>query len=460
MQQGGAPQPKRSGGGIMKIVGGIVVIVIIALVLYMFVLAPQKSKLEAVLPINKSLSISQFTSDISQVEGQVSQENVSYTGSLNVTITQGSSSFSLPLPFSFIYQRIGNDSRSYTSFTIPSLLSVGSSLAFNVTAINASGKTYVCAPFNEGSYNNTVTCLVQSDLTKYESASGQSSGVSSLFNTTSILDGINITITSETPTTKNGNSCLLLNGTVSGTPKMLSALTGGSTSVNVAPISGTFTTCVSDSYYVPLIVSGKGSVAISSGQTGEKASIGAELSANETSIGKPLTDQEVTSLPGKVINYTQLISNTGYGSGTTCIAAPGFLCQAPTLATNGNLSFSFGESTGSSMYNIGLGCVATSNNYGHPNPGNAVVLLNTYGEATSEVASSLNTTSFYMNSGSEDFISNLKCFGASGSPISSITQGSTFTGSLFLNYTTNSSAPSSTNPWLSVKVATLTLKAV
>lgn len=153
--------------------------------------------------------------------------------------------------------------------------------------------------------------------------------------------------------------------------------------------------------------------------------------------------------------------------GTACIAQAGFLCQSPiTLGTNGNLSFVFGQSTGATIYNVGLACTATStSSAGLPNPNNAMVLVySNNGQASNVIGSVTNVVpggnSLTLISGATITISGLKCFGTTAVALANPQPiGAAFSGSLYINYTTASGAPTASG-WLTQKMAVVTLKVV
>ncbi len=146
--------------------------------------------------------------------------------------------------------------------------------------------------------------------------------------------------------------------------------------------------------------------------------------------------------------------------GVTCIAGPGFLCQSPQLGTNGNLSIQIGQSTGTSYYNVGLGCVATTSSGGTPNPSSAVVYIDSSGAANALTANApgQDAVALTLTSGQTATVSNLKCFDTNANAVTNIAVGQSFSGSLWMNYTLQSGAPGGSNPMITVKVATLTAK--
>lgn len=144
-----------------------------------------------------------------------------------------------------------------------------------------------------------------------------------------------------------------------------------------------------------------------------------------------------------------------------CIAEPGFLCQRPVLGTNGNLSFTFGESTGvAKIYNVGMACTATQNRTGLPNPPIAMVYLSPNGTATTALANGPGVGALNLLSGEMITVTGLKCFG-SIVPIEALTNltiGSSYTGLLWINYTTNKGMPGPSNPIMTTRFATIYVK--
>jgi len=155
------------------------------------------------------------------------------------------------------------------------------------------------------------------------------------------------------------------------------------------------------------------------------------------------------------------IFSGGQISGITCVASPGFLCQNPVLGTNGNLSFSLGQSTGATIYNVGLACVATTlNPSGLPNPSTSMVYVSTNGAANSVLANSYNSAQTWeagLTNGQTLSVSALKCFGSNANALASPALGTTFSGGIWMNYTASSGA---NQIILTQKIASVSLKVV
>ncbi len=157
------------------------------------------------------------------------------------------------------------------------------------------------------------------------------------------------------------------------------------------------------------------------------------------------------------------VFSSGALLGTSCVAGPGYLCNNIVLGTSGTLSFTLGQSTGSTFYNIALGCAAASLTTGLPNTGstaNSITLVSSTGVDTTNGmgASQGAATSTSMTSGQTLAISSLPCYGTTGTALGSSAIGTSFSGSVWLNYTLSSGVPSSSNPALTVKFATVTAK--
>ena len=172
------------------------------------------------------------------------------------------------------------------------------------------------------------------------------------------------------------------------------------------------------------------------------------------------------------------------GPGTVaCIASPGFLCQTPTYDHNANISFTFGQNTGSTIYNLAFGCSAIASSNGLPSNTASIVYVGANGFVSNIISSSANTVSsgvaayapLTLSSGQQITVgiltnaapyNGLDCFsnanpsihpvGSSGNPAVAI--GTTFTGALWVNYTLQNAAPSATNPLLTQKFATIQVK--
>ena len=182
------------------------------------------------------------------------------------------------------------------------------------------------------------------------------------------------------------------------------------------------------------------------------------------------------------------VFSSGALLGTACVAGPGFQCQNPVLLTTGNVAFTFGQSTGATLYNVALGCAATTTGAGLPNIASltGIVLLDTgsinggTGGAASSISASgsavygnvLKANQLTMVSGQTVSVTGLPCFSSTGAALGTTASlapiGTSFSGSIWMNYTSSSAGVLALGPinnipagnWLTTKIATVTLKVV
>ena len=170
------------------------------------------------------------------------------------------------------------------------------------------------------------------------------------------------------------------------------------------------------------------------------------------------------------------VFNSSTLTGTACVSATGFSCKTPVFDHNGNMTFTFGQLTGKPMYNVGMACAGSATPTGLPNPSptsttsnSAMVYLLTNSFPSSiPSASSLYVIGnvIYGNTltipnGGTISISSLNCYGASGVDLLNVQIGTSFSGSIWINYTQSNSAPTASggaNPFLTAKVATISAK--
>jgi hypothetical protein len=151
--------------------------------------------------------------------------------------------------------------------------------------------------------------------------------------------------------------------------------------------------------------------------------------------------------------------------GSSCIAAPGFYCQNAAIrntATANGLAFVFGQNLGISIYNIAMACAATSNSQGYPS-GAAFNDIGTNGgwlPTLGTQGTSLASGATLSIGGGGVTANNIPCIGNNGKPVGfGSPVGTSFTGYIWMNYTTSSGIPEpNSNPWYTVKIATLNTK--
>ncbi|MDE1828440.1 MAG: hypothetical protein KGH65_04740 [Candidatus Micrarchaeota archaeon] len=156
------------------------------------------------------------------------------------------------------------------------------------------------------------------------------------------------------------------------------------------------------------------------------------------------------------------IFNSGSLLGTSCVAAPGFLCQNPFISNvvSNNLSVTIGQSTGSTFYNVALGCAAAAGTTGLPNAGgaNSIVYLTSAGATTPISSNGANNGLLTLGSAQTVSVTGLTCFGTNANSLRGQPIGATFSGGLWMNYTLSSGVISGSNPVLSQKIASVSLK--
>ena len=193
-----------------------------------------------------------------------------------------------------------------------------------------------------------------------------------------------------------------------------------------------------------------------------------------------------------------IFGGTGILGGATCVASPGWLCQSPTLLPTGNLSFILGQNTGAIIYNVAAACTASTQTNGQPNPltwpvsgatcigtGSSMAYLSgaaaTVGQAQPNcgpggtvVPSPANALAspLSMANGQQVTVSGLTCFNTAnpGNALRGAAIGTSFTGSIWVNYTLHNAVPCNgqpllcpagpANPMLIQKIATVSLKVV
>ena len=143
--------------------------------------------------------------------------------------------------------------------------------------------------------------------------------------------------------------------------------------------------------------------------------------------------------------------------GTSCVAGSGYVCQNPVMGLTGQLSFTFGQNTGSSIYDTNLACAATANSAGLPAAsGSPWVPIGTIGN------SGTGNTANELVSGQTVSVAGLTCYsGVSGNANmlaaygsgGSVPIGTPFSGALYVSYATTEGGPT-----LYAKVATVTVK--
>jgi len=154
------------------------------------------------------------------------------------------------------------------------------------------------------------------------------------------------------------------------------------------------------------------------------------------------------------------VFNSGALLGNSCVAGPGYLCSSPIMDVNGNFMMTFGQSTGSAIYNVGMACAATSTSTGLPSPATSMMYLTAAGAANGLPANAPATGLLSLMNGQTVSVSGVKCYNSAGTALMLATSpiGTAFSGSIWINFTLASGASGGTNPVLTAKIASVTAK--
>ena len=137
--------------------------------------------------------------------------------------------------------------------------------------------------------------------------------------------------------------------------------------------------------------------------------------------------------------------------GNYCVAQAPYVCSIPTMTTGGTMQFTFMQDSSKVIYNVELACLSTSNSlYG--TPASAGVQYLPLADLTNA------PTGLNVTTGQQIPIESLPCYGASG-PLKQQPIGAQFTGEIYVNYTASPGPVGKpSNPWLSSRVATVSLR--
>jgi hypothetical protein len=152
------------------------------------------------------------------------------------------------------------------------------------------------------------------------------------------------------------------------------------------------------------------------------------------------------------------IFNGAASLGTACIPVAGYLCQTPSMTSNGLLSFTLGQNTAGVQYNVALACAQVSNGQGLPVANSGPWF---YVQKTGNVINAGNginyTDSISLTPGEQISVTGLTCFGTTGTVFNPGSIGAQFSGTLWYNYTATSTNSPAANA-LIVKMGTITIK--
>ncbi len=332
------------------------------------------SKFLAELPLNRSVAAGQIYGSISAASAQPSL-NVTYSGYIKSSDSSGDIITTTLMNASAALVRYENSSMVLFSVLVPQSSAYSTSPAYQSSYTEVSSEIvyngssrFFCSPqLNALGYpqNSTYPCITQEEY-----------GI--LLNTTynntvdsfALLQGKNISVTIRSAKTYDyGNySCILLNGTFSGIApaSYVQYLDPSYYGNGESPpeMSGTFGTCLSKSYLVPLYLNVNARITYA-GPSGFSSSGAADvyLHLNESSIGSAYT-AESTSLPGTVMNLSDIL--VGYCSSPyyyTTWLSQSLSCFSSALVMNAtgflalNATNSGASSSQGNVDLLGLACI-------------------------------------------------------------------------------------------------------
>ena len=153
------------------------------------------------------------------------------------------------------------------------------------------------------------------------------------------------------------------------------------------------------------------------------------------------------------------IFNGAASLGTACIPVAGYFCQTPSMNANGLLSFTLGQNTAATQYNVALACAQVSNGQGLPVSGSLAPWF--YVESAGNVINAGNgvnqSSSISLTPGEQTSVKGLTCFDTNGKVFNPVSIGAQFSGTLWYNYTAESTNAPAANA-LIVKMGTITIK--
>jgi hypothetical protein len=152
-------------------------------------------------------------------------------------------------------------------------------------------------------------------------------------------------------------------------------------------------------------------------------------------------------------------------AGASCIASPGYYCQNIALNSAGLLSFTFGQNTGTQIYNIQLACGATATTGGEPGNSAGWSFILSNGLAVNTINNANLNNGIDLATAETVQVVGLQCYGPTNAAIANGVIGTTYSGYVWLNYTSIAcfTLPCNTlngDPWYTTKPLSLTTKIV
>ena len=315
--------------GTSVVAGVVVVLVVIGIAAY-FLLGyggGNSNALQAELASSSNRTVGGVVTIATQKLLSSSQFNVSYSGTIDLQLSGVAliGNLDTQFPIRLTYQKYGNDSRIYFNAT-------GIPIIGNLTEVEvylANGTSYSCSKSS-----------FALGLTGYGNSSARGITCQPSYSGTSLNSGINTfisdlnrnktanstTVTVLGPATHNGMGCVRV--------RMTGNLGKGNATGNY-----TIGMCLSDQYNIPL------NLTLQADVSDLKSGYNVTAVLNETAIGKPVTQAEITALPGNVttglVPVTTAYTNNNYTSNytqTTSVGTTTVLTQITTTVPQGKLS--------------------------------------------------------------------------------------------------------------------------
>lgn len=281
------------GSNTLAIIGGIIVLIIIAGVAYYALSHQSHSQLLSVLS-SKNVNGTQLAKLIQEKVNASPTYSEAYSGMAFVNESGTAlGGVTLTVPFTFSFMKYYNDSRSTVSLS-------GIPLVGNLTAVIISedngATTYTCDNTSLslfGSGSGGFTCMKNQ-------ASASASGLGSL-NVSQITKEIsaNLTINSVTTSSYDGMPCYEAIGSVS----ISNYATASLSSELGTNVNATFAACFSEQYYLPLNMTVTIPKVSAAGGS-------VKVYLHETEIGGTVTESQITTLPGPVTNSSSEYQTT------------------------------------------------------------------------------------------------------------------------------------------------------
>ncbi len=431
---GSAVKAPYRGSGIIYVA---ILIVVVAISMYYWSSQSPQTPLATIIPVGKQVGALYVSNVIVQHVMSIPEFNLTYRGTLNITLSSQSSIGSASYPIHASYQKYFNKSRMLIEITSPNALSSSSPVDVISMIVRNGTMIYYCGNWFYNYSQGNYTCFDSGNFIRYESQKGVSIDA---LNLSELYSGLNVT-SSTLGMGQQGNApCLEVNGRIGGNltviTKQLEAARNETGSSLYQATSGYYAACLSADFYVPLFIRANISIRTAA------LSIRAALSLNATHADANTTSSSIADLPSKPGSYP--------GNSTTaasCSPSNGFTCGAPVLSTSGNLTFTIAQTAGGALYNVELACAAAASASGMPGPGASAFRGGLFG-----ASHTLSPTSNVQ-------VTNLPCYSTDNVIMGNTPAGTVFSGFVWANYTASPSAVSASNLRLTIRVASVTARA-